>query len=271
MKKYNPIFLTIAMAAVLSLSGCKNKDTIDLTGIHESNTETAPISETMAQETASAPENIEIKVEPTESKTVEALTVRSQIATFKEGSVSIEYPILSNLKDKNTENSINDLIKEKATQIVSAYELDPTKDSLDISCEVVSLDRNKAVLKFNGGYTPENAAYPTDICYTLTVNLSKGTIQRLSDYVDPYTMAGYVLSDDLVITKSIDNDAVKEYLDTVDINTLWDTLKACDFSDDQSNFPSAFSYEIQGKIYMILPLPNVLGDYFIAEFNADSK
>ena len=263
--------LMVILAAALALSGCKNKESVDLSGIHEPNKETTPVVETMAAETTEAPEAVETEKETAGTQPAEALSVRSQIATFKEGSVSIEYPILSNLKDKNAESAINDLIKEKATQIVSAYELDPTKDHMDVTCSVISLDRSKGVFAFNGEYLAEDAAHPTSLYYTLTVNLSKGTIQKLSDYADPYTMAGYILSDDCVITKAVDQSAIEEYLETVEINTLWETLKGCDFTDDNTGFPECYSYENQGKIYISVPVPHALGDYFIVEFNADSK
>ena len=84
-------------------------------------------------------------------------------------------------------------------------------------------------------------------------------------------MAGYILSDDCVITKAVDQSAIEEYLETVEINTLWETLKGCDFTDDNTGFPECYSYENQGKIYISVPVPHALGDYFIVEFNADSK
>jgi len=271
MKKRSQVLVALIIIAAFTMSGCKNKETVDLTGIHTPSTETTPAAETMAAETTSAPETTEAAKETTGVKPKEAISVRSQIATFKEGSVAIEYPILTNLKDQKTESSINDLIKAKATQIISAYELDPTKDYLDVKCDVISLDRSKAVLVFTGEYNAENAAHPTALYYTLTVNLSKGTIQRLSDYADPYTMAGYILSDDCVITNAADKSAIEEYLENEDINTLWDTLKGCDFSDNTDEFPESYSYENQGKIYISIPVPHALGDYFIVEFNADSK
>jgi len=271
MKKGSHILVALMIIAACTMSGCKNKEAVDLTGIHESNKETTPAAETMAAETTAAPETTEAPKETTGVKPAEALSVRSQIATFKEGSVSIEYPILTNLKDQKTETAINELIKEKATQIISAYELDPTKDYLDVACEVISLDRSKAVLVFTGEYHAEDAAHPTALYYTLTVNLSKGTIQRLSDYADPYTMAGYILSDDCVITNSADDDAIEEYLETEELDHLWEILKTCDFSDNTDVFPESYSYENQGKIYISVPVPHALGDYFIVEFNADSK
>lgn len=270
MKKQFPVLAALVVMAACSITGCKNKESVDLTGIH-SEAETTPAAETMAEETTEAPETTEAVKETEGGNAADALSVRSQIATYKDGSISIEYPILSNLKDEKTETTVNDLIKEKAIQLVDAYELDPETDTIDVSCDVISLDRSKAVFTFNGDLSSDDAAHPTSLFYTLTVNLSKGTVQRLSDYADPYTMAGYILSDDCIITKAEDEAAVKEYLETLELNALWETLKGCDFSDDASVFPESYSYVIQGKIYISVPVPHPLGDYFIVEFNTESK
>lgn len=52
------------------------------------------------------------------------------------------------------------------------------------------------------------AAHPSDLFYTTTVDLNKGTLQGLSDYADAYTMAGYILSDDCVLKKPADSKEV---------------------------------------------------------------
>ena len=82
----------------------------------------------MSPTTAAAKETEAAKPEETaeeETKkgqsSASALSVRSQIATHKDGKVSIEYPILSNLKNADMEETVNNLIKEKAIQILTDY------------------------------------------------------------------------------------------------------------------------------------------------------
>ena len=117
----------------------------------------------------------------------------------------------------------------------------------------------------------ESAAYPTGIYYTMTVDLSKGTLQGLSDYVDPYTMAGYIVSEDCIITKASDKSEAKEYLASLDVKTLYATLKNSDFTSGSNGFPEAFSYVNQGIIYISVPVPHALGDYVIVEFHPEGK
>ncbi len=273
MRKQVTLFAMLMVCAAVSLSGCKKDKDVDLTGIHTTAAETTPAAETMAAETTAAIETTEAQkeTEAAGSDASTALSVRSKIATEKEGKVSIEYPILSNLRDDKTTETVNKLIKENATKLITDLELDPEKDNVTIACDVISLDRSKAVLEFKGSMKADGAAHPTGLYYTMNVDLSKGSLQGLSDYADAYTMAGYILSDDCIITKADDKKAAKEYLDTLDVETLWETLKNCDFTSGSKGFPEAFSYVNEGIIYISVPVPHAIGDYIIVEFHPEGK
>lgn len=270
MRKNVTILAFLAIMAAVSLSGCKKDKEVDLTGIHTTAAETTTVAETMAVETTTAAET-EAETKANGSDAASALSVRSKIATEKTGKVSIEYPILSNLRDDKTAETVNKLIKDSATKILTDYDLNPETDNVTISCDIISLDRSKAVLAFEGSMKADGAAYPTGIYYTMTVDLSKGTLQGLSDFADPYTMAGYIVSEDCIITKASDEKAAKEYLASLDVDTLWATLKNSDFTSASEGFPEAFSYVNQGIIYISVPVPHALGDYVIVEFHPEGK
>jgi len=284
MRKRFYIFITVTALAAISLSGCKSKEKTDLSGIHSAAETMTP--ETMADSTSEAAKETEKettkadetkKEEETEEtkkggSTSSALSVRSKIATEKTGKVSIEYPILSNLRDTKTEEAVNALIKETALRPVTDNELDSAADTVSVTCKIISLDRNKAVLSFEGSMMVNGAAYPVNLFYTANVDLNKGELIGLSDYADPYTMAGYILSEDLIIAKPSNSKEVREYLQSQDINDLWAILEASDFTSEKADgFPQAFSYENQGSIYMAVPVSHALGDYAIVRFNPDTK
>ena len=262
MRKQITIFAVLAMIAAVSITGCKKKETVDLTGIHI--TESTTVAETMAETTAAEIETTEAETESAGSDASEVLNVRSKIATEKNGNVS--------MRNEKTTETVNALIKEYALKVVDAHELDPEKDNVTIACDIISLDRSKAVFVFDGSMKADDAAYPTGLFYTLTVDLSKGAIEGLSDYADPYTMAGYIISEDCIITKAADENEAKEYFASLEVKELWETLKNCDFNSQTSDaFPQAFSYEIQGVIYIAVPVPHALGDYVIVEFHPETK
>lgn len=280
MKKKLYAFTALTLAAGLSLSGCKSREKIDISSIHTTAAETmAPTKETMANEsqlakekesaTASADSAAETKKGQDASS---ALSVRSQTATYKDGKVSIEYPILSNLRDEKTQETVNALIKEKATQLIKDNELNPASDTVSVKCNIISLDRNKAVLTYEGSMKAESAAYPTGVFYTTTVDLNKGTLIGLSDYADAYTMAGYIVSDDCIISKPADSPEVKETVKSKSLEEYWEILKQCDFTaDGLTGFPQSFSYENQGSIYISIPTIHAVGDYAIIRFTPDTK
>lgn len=270
MKKHIVMISIFAVLTALSITGCKKKETVDLSGIHTP--ESSAAVETMAPTTAAIVVETEAPKQETETSAAETLNIRSKIATEMQDKVSIEYPVLSNLRNTKDEESINALIKEYAFKVMDAYEIDPSKDSMTLACDVISLDRSKGVFAFEGSMKTDGAPYPTGLFYTLTLDLSKGTVEGLSNYADPYTMAGYIISDDCMITKAADKKAAKEYFSGLEVKDLWQTLKNCDFnSQTDEGFPQAFSYEIQGIIYMAVPVPHVLGDYVIVEFHPETK
>lgn len=174
--------------------------------------------------------------------------------------------------------AVNALIKEKALQVLTDYQVDPAADTLSVKCTVVSLDKNKAVLTYEGSLMVNGAAHPSDLFYTTTVDLNKGTLQGLSDYADAYTMAGYILSDDCVLKKPTDSKEALEYLKTQDLNCHVGDPEAVRFHGGKSGgLPQSFSYENQGVIYMAVraPSPGRLRDrklyagYEIVDFPLD--
>lgn len=279
MRKQHVLFAALAAAVALSASGCRSREKIDLDTLHTSEVETMASTETSGGDKEKETEKAEEKEAGKETGETQkgadsssALSVRSKIATEKQGKTSIEYAVLSNLRDPKMEETVNALIKEKALQILTDYQIDPAADTLTVKCTVLSLDKNKAVLTYEGSLMVNGAAHPSDLFYTTTVDLNKGTLLGLSDYADAYTMAGYILSDDCVLKKPADAKEALEYLKSQDLNAMWDILKQCDFTaENTEGFPQSFSYENQGIIYMAVPVPHALGDYVIVSYTPDTK
>ena len=281
MRKQHVLFAALAAAVALSASGCKSREKIDLDTLHTSEAETMASTEASGGDKEKETEKETQK--ETEKETEEtrkgadsssALSVRSKIATEKQGKTSIEYAVLSNLRDPKMEDAVNALIKEKALQVLTDYQVDPAADTLSVKCTVVSLDKNKAVLTYEGSLMVNGAAHPSDLFYTTTVDLNKGTLQGLSDYADAYTMAGYVLSDDVKFSGiSSDVEAqVLSYRSSMDLDSLTAVFNSADFPlSSETQWPESFSYEKQGTIYFSLPVPHALGDYVLVAFDPTTK
>ncbi len=278
----------LAASLLVVVSACSRNETTDMSGIHEAESETLVSGDSIKDDgtvdTGDEPggedngagevENaIVLSGDGTSSgETSATAAVKSEIVTYEDGNISIEYPVLSNLPSDVSEDKVNELLKEKATQIITAYELSGETSTASITCNVLSLDRSRAVISYSGYVSMEGASYPLDVFYTTTVDLKTGDLVRLINYADPYTIAEYVQSDECVFTKAADTDAALFEMNLYDTDILSELLAKSDFSaDDDSNFPESFSYENQGDIYVVIPVTHAAGDYVIAKFTPETK
>ena len=255
-------FAALTMLAALSITACKKHEAVDISGIHTSAAET--MAETTSNETKADPAADNSKSDSSktdaskagssevetqkDSNASDALSVKSKIATEKTGKVSIEYPILSNLRDASMTQAVNELLKKEATSIITAWELDTEKDEVSINCDLVSLDKNKAVFTFHGMVNVAETAHPSNVRYAVSVNLNTGSPIGLTAYADADSI------------KSSGKD-------------LWQTVFAeCDFTSvKDGTFPQAFSYEKDGDIYLIVPVSHAAGDYALVKYSPETK
>ena len=290
MKKNLYKFAALTMFAALSVTACKKHEAVDLSGIHTSAAET--MAETTSGETKAnaAAETTKAASEKTEtakaessaasesetkkdSNASEALSVKSKIATEKTGKVSIEYPILSNLRDESMTQAVNDLLKKEATEILTAWGLDAKKDEVSIECEQVSLDKDKAVFTFRGLVTVEGTAHPSNVWYAVSVNLNTGSPIGLTAYADADSITEYLSSGDITVVEPAEiADNVKDFIKSSG-KDLWNSVLAeCDFTSvPDGTFPQAFSYEKDGDIYLIVPVSHAAGDYALVKYSPETK
>ena len=145
--KKNVIILAAAVTLLsFAAGGCKAKEKISLDSIHTTESDSASMEKETMKESAAEATIETSSAQPSVSGTKEtegttdskdpasALSVRSKIATEKKGGISIEYPILSNLRDSSLTDKVNQLLKDNAVRIISGYDLDPDRYSVEISC-----------------------------------------------------------------------------------------------------------------------------------------
>ena len=266
-------FAALTMFAALSITACKKHEAVDISGIHTSAAET--MAETTSNETKADPaaDNSKSDSSKTDASKAGSSEVKSKIATEKTGKVSIEYPILSNLRDASMTQAVNELLKKEATSIITAWELDTEKDEVSINCDLVSLDKNKAVFTFHGMVNVAETAHPSNVRYAVSVNLNTGSPIGLTAYADVDSIAEYLSSDDVVVVEPADIAA--EVKDSIKSSgkDLWQTVFAeCDFTSvKDGTFPQAFSYEKDGDIYLIVPVSHAAGDYALVKYSPETK
>ena len=271
--------LLLLMAAVCLLSGCKrNKhEPVDLTSIHTSKA----AAETMASSIAKQEETTTASEETTtKAPSANAAQIASEIQSYHPGdqeNITISYPIISNMKDSGNEEEVNKLLKENASAFYHSLGEDNIPDSMNIKCSVESLDRNRITAVYKGVYTPKGGSYPINVFYTNTVDLQQVKSLGINDYSDAYTMAGYLMSEDVEFYQVSDGlkNSLLAHRAAQTIEDYTNLLNEADFplktSDSGKEFPGSFSYLNQSTLYFSIPVPHELGDYAIVTIPIDGK
>ncbi len=268
------LFLTSAVA----VSGCTRKhEEVDLSGIH-----TSAARETMSSSTVAATSEPATTAAETASNSHNpvgsAANVSAAVETYKDtskGSVSIQYPVVSNLSDADTQKAVNELLFSNAVSIAETFRDDETV-TLDITCKVVAVDRSRLTAVYKGTCQIQDGPYPTQVFYTNTVDLKQIKSLGFNDYSDAYTMAGYVMSDDVQFYQA-GSDLVRlllEHRSAMSIEQYTQMFEQADFplsTSEDASFPESFSYTHEGVLYFSIPVPHALGDYAIVTFNMDGK
>lgn len=253
----------VAIGLILS----QTPEKADLSTIHTEAATESP-KETLPPTTEAPTET----VAPTDSGDA-ASSVTANIETYTSGKVSIQYPVLS-MDDADKQDKVNTLLKSNALAVIKANGIDEAKDTLSVKCKIISVDRKRVTATYTGSLNSEGAAHPLNLFYSNTVNLLQAQDLGFDDFTDAYTMAGYVLSDDVKfsgISADVES-AVLEYRSSLDIDALTTVFDGADFPLSQdTQWPESFSYEKQGTIYFSMPVPHALGDYVLVAFDPSTK
>ncbi len=250
----------VAIGVTLS----RTPDKIDVSTIH-----TQPSAETMPASTEAPSSSAQ---EPSRENT--ASSVSASLETYTSGKVSIQYPVVSHLSDSQLEERVNALLKANALSVIKANGINEETDGLEIECSVISVDRSRLTATYTGVLTAQGAAQPVNLFYSNTVSLTQAQDLGLEDFADAYTMAGYVLSDDVQFLGLTEEEvsAVKEYRSSLSLDELTEIFQEADFPlESESAWPQSFSYEKQGLICFSMPVPHALGDYVIVSFEPSTK
>lgn len=276
MKRKISAVLLLACSIFL-LNGCKKKhEEVDLSSIH-----TTAARETMAPTTAKEEETTTVpETEETTKASDDASQISSRTLSYHpqdNANITISYPEISNMSDSGKQEQVNKLLMENASALYASMEADGSLESMEIKCNVEALDRNRATVVYTGSYKLKDGPYPVSVFFTNTVDLQQVKSLGINDYSDAYTMAGYLMSDDVQFYQV--NDSLKnsllEYRATQTIEDYTNLFNQADFplkaSDGTAVFPESFSYLNQSTLYFSIPVPHALGDYAIVSFPMDGK
>lgn len=276
--KYTLAITLLALSTACLATGCKKKhDKIDLSGsqVAEGTVQTAPASTTAAETESSSNITIEPGIENAQSQgtsaggSAAAFSLSVQTDTYQNGNISIQYPVIS---DNSVKAGINEHLKENALAILKAWEIDEARDTMNVTCKILSATKNRITVRYDGSVMTDGGMHPTAVFYTNTVNLSSGSDIGLSYLADPATLASYVLSDDCTFPEADAETvaAAKTFLKEENPAYYTGLFQNADFPY-QGTFPECFSYEYEGSVYFSLPVPHALGDYILVAYTPENK
>ena len=263
---------TLFLAALLlamAVTGCRKKETIDLSTLHTTAAETENQTE---EESSKEPIQLDTESQESAPGTEHKYSVDISMETYTDGGVFIQYPVLSNLSDPKLQEQINQLMKENAVSAAKAKGLPAEGSSLTVSASVESSNLKRLVLSYKGEL--KQGSDTQRIFYSNTIDLEEGKNLQLSDYADAYTVAGYLASGDYVFAEAPKGDeaAVRAYINGAgrDTDYYYKKLAEADFSETGA-FPEYYSFERQGTIFVSVPVSHELGDYALIKYVPDNK
>lgn len=301
MHKYKSatVLCLLALSCACLAAGCgkKHREKIDLSEV-----QTAASPETMSPETEDNSSQPEKSTDGSSADYSEngqnspggasssgagasASRISARINTYTSGKVSIQYPSVVNLDSSDQTAAVDALLKKNALSILDAWNINDEEDGLTITCQVLSADRSRITAVYTGTAMAKDAAHPTNIFYSNTVNVRKASDMKFSDYAAPYTMAGYVRSDDCTfsnVSEELNAELMKAKND-VTLEQYTDLFQHADFPIKTGEsgvgtslcgafgFPGSFSYEYEGTIFFSIPVSHALGDYAIVAYTPETK
>lgn len=166
--------------------------------------------------------------------------------------VLIKYPVL--ISDKFDFTIINDTIKETALNIFSIDK--EVNQEINIEYEVTFSNNSFISIVFKGLINATSSAHPSNIFYTLNINIENSSKIRLTDI--------YNIDDDFV---EICRNELKKQLDSNIAIYLDNELKDMLINSDQKS--EVYSYYKEKSVGISFPTIHVIGDHSEIEISKE--
>lgn len=276
MRKEKVLIAASVAVFALAFAGCKKRETIDLSSLH---TTAAVESETMPETTQPAPTEPTKESQGGNSQNGSSFSLKTEIKTETLGNATIEYPVVSSMKDAEKQKQVNALLRTNATAIADVH----PDQALNVKATVEAANLKRIVVTYKGELKNPATSGTEKLFYSNTIDLETVKNMRLDDFADAYTVAGYIASGDYKLESvSGHEQTVRSYINSSEKTTdyYYKLLQAADFSggytEDEnatpaSSWPTVFSYEKQGVVYVSLPLSSELGNYAMIRYSPDNK
>ena len=166
--------------------------------------------------------------------------------------ILVKCPYLES-EDKDC-TALNQIVFKKTEEYLDALKSDYI-DVSDLSLDYEIMRSSDFVsIVYYGSVAPKDAVYPTDFSFSVNVAYS-GDVMGLSDFVG--LDADFAISFRESCANAL-TDEVQEYISRFSDDELLEMFAKCD-----TGYGASFSFVSDGKINVIFPVPNSIGDYVI--------
>ncbi|MFS0821939.1 hypothetical protein [Bacillus sp. 1P02SD] len=206
--------------------------------------------------------------QPKSDKNAEPFEVDT--ATYENGQVTIHYPQLTNMQNKDLEQHINTLIKEDAILFLNQYQ--DGDAALKMDYEVILPELDTFTVQYTGNYN--GGMYPTHLLFTTNIDFKKGEKIRLPDlfvideqFIETIKNTKYIDWENPQEPNIEKQAAIIEYLNTFNNQDLVEAFTKADLPDPNENPYGIFSYYLNHTVVISIQVPHALGDHAEFELN----
>lgn len=181
-----------------------------------------------------------------------------------EEAIAVTYPTLVNSENQEWADQINEIIQADLNNVIDGSEgirgaaENPDAVTVDAGYEYSESMSTILSIKYLGSYFVEGAAYPVNFYHTITINLDKAEILKLSDlfvidqaFVDAFKMGTYAPYD-----VDLDLEAAGENVQDIISKQYTDEELIAWFSDAEVDF-----YMTETGVILSVEVPHALGDH----------
>lgn len=270
------VTLIFALCLLISFGGC-------LTGCTRSSEDEPTTDEvlmtemdeadTVLPENKQGTENSEGTAAPTGKTQQAGETEEYKFETKNEtsGKIDIDYPQLVNLSDKDTQNSINVIIKENAMKDKDYLISEAGEITYELNYEVMYRSFGLISIRYIGYSYVDGAAHPNNFLYTTNIDVKNQKVVELKDlininegFVDVFKSGTY--SSMFYDITPEQKEALEELLHEYDTAGWITNLTNADTNGIDNNL-AVYSYLTENSLVISVSIPHVMGDFFEITIN----
>lgn len=230
----------------------------------------APTTET-TPETTPAPSQITIDI-TTEAETTAPSNGRMEAnnLTYENNNVVVNYPELVGMSDTEVQDWANQEIEKDVMSLLKYYDVDEETDTLELKYDVSTIYRGEFSLVYEG--TLVKGGKKIHIKAAEDLDLSEKKHFRLSDRLSSTKLIKCVLEDEKydILDTSLNEETLRTYLSNQEEDFYTSLISKADFGGS-SDCEGAYSYNHMGNVAIVIPLPNMMGDYAVISIKQQSK